>query len=426
MISLLLGIMVVFLVLGFPMLLAMLVAPLAVLLVYYPAINPTLLVQQIISGMTPFVLLTIPMFIFAADVMGQGKMADRLLGFVGSLVGHVHGGMAITAGGTCTIFGAISGSGQATLVAVGKPMFKPMAKLGYSIPHVIALLMNNATIAILIPPSMCMILFCISTGVSVGEMFMAGFAPGLLMFVLYGTYEYFYARYRKIQTTPRMSFKQILTALKEAIIPLGFPVIVLGGIYSGFFSPTESAAVSCIYAIVCEMFIYRSLTLRDLGKIALSTGLVTGTVLVLAAAGQAFSWLITYARLPQVITEGLLGSDPSGIRVLATLSIIMAIACMFVDSVPVIIIMAPIFYPVAVQAGGDPIHLGIVFTIQAAIGCVTPPFGCNIFTACGIFNQSFMEVIKGLVPYLLINILISVILIFSPEVALLSRNLFYG
>ncbi|MEL7623822.1 MAG: TRAP transporter large permease [Clostridiales bacterium] len=425
MVVLLLSIMVGFLILGFPMLLSMIIAPLAVLLNYFPNIKPELLIQMLISGVSPFVLLAVPMFIFAADIMSKGQMADRLLNLVKSFVGHIHGGLAITAGGTCTIFGAISGSTQATLVAIGKPMFKPMFQAGYNVSHVIALLMNNANLALLIPPSICMIMYCVVTGVSVGELFMAGFAPGLLLFAAFASYDYFYARYKKIKTTRKATWKERLIAFKKAILPLGFPALVLGGIYTGKFSPTEAAAASALYATILEVFIYKSLKFKDFPKIALSTGLVTASVFILIAGGQAFSWVITYAQIPQMLTAGVLGADPSALRVLVMISLFFFVSCMFVDSIPVIIILTPIFYPVAIKAGVDPIHLGIIVTLQSAIGCVTPPFGCNIFTACGIFNKPFLTVVRGLFPYMLINIIMAIIFVLFPAITLLSRNLLY-
>lgn len=425
MVLLLIGLMFLFLLLGFPMMLSMIIAPLAVMLIYFPALDPILLVQQLVAGVSPFVLLSVPMFIFAADIMGHGQMADRLLGFVKSIVGHIHGGLAVTTGGTCTIFGAISGSTQATLVAIGKPMFKPMLQAGYPVSHIIALLMCNANIALLIPPSICMIMYCVATNVSVGELFMAGFAPGILMFLCFALYDYLYARVKKIKTSKRATLRELGASLKRAILPLGFPVLVLGGIYSGIFSPTEAAAASCLYAIILECFVYRTLKLKDIPKIARGTALVTASVFILIAGGQAFSWVITFAQVPQMLTTGILGTDPSALRVLATISVFFFVACMFVDSIPVIIILAPIFYPVAIKAGVDPIHLGIIITLQSAIGCVTPPFGCNIFTACGIFNKPFITVVRGLVPYMLINIAIAVILVLFPELCLLSRNLLY-
>ena len=355
--------------------------------------------------------------------MSAGQTAQRLLNFVGSFVGHLRGGMAITTAGTCTIFGAISGSTQATLVAVGRPMRRQLEDLNYSTSHAIGLLMSAANIALLIPPSIAMIMYAVLTGVSVAEMFIAGIGPGLVLFLFFSIYEFFIANVKGITPTKRKTWKERGKTFKEAIIPLGFPVLILGGIYSGFFSPTEAAAVSVIYAFIVEKFIYKSVSWKDLQNIAFSTGVVTGTVFILLSAGAAFSWVITYASIPQAMIRTLLGTDPSALQILLTISGFFFIACMFVDSIPVILILTPIFFPVAMKAGIDPIHLGMIVTLQAAVGAVTPPFGCNIFTASAIFDQSFKTVVQGLVPYLIIFVITSLLMIFVPQMALFFRDL---
>ena len=423
MIACLIGLMFFFMLLGFPMLMSMSMSPLITMLLFEPQVDLTILIQRMAAGVSTYVLLAVPMFILAADIMSHGEMADRLLDFVGSWVKHIPGGLAITAGGACTIFGAISGSTQATLVAMGRPMFKPMLKVGYPISHIIALLMCNANIALLIPPSVCMIMFCVCTGESVGELFLAGIAPGLFMFICFAAYDFFYAKKKRIGVTEKASMKERGFAFKRAILALGFPVLVLGGIYSGLFSPTEAAAASVLYAIIVEGLVYRTLKPADIPKIALSTARVTAQVFILIAGGNAFSWLVSYAGIPQMLSNGVFANVTSPTMVLAIVSLFFFVACMFVDSSPVIIIMSPIIYPIAMQTGVDPIHLGIIVTLQSAIGCVTPPFGCNIFTACGIFHQKFTTVVKGLIPYMAINIVVSIILVIFPSFTLLSRNL---
>ena len=423
MILCLIGLMFLFMLLGFPMLMGMSMSPLITMLFFAPQVDLTILVQRMVAGVSTYVLLAVPMFILAADIMAHGEMADRLLGFVGSWVRHIPGGLAITAGGACTIFGAISGSTQATLVAMGRPMFKPMLKAGYPISHVIALLMCNANIALLIPPSVCMIMYCVCTGESVGELFMAGIAPGIFMFLCFAAYDFYYAKKNHITAGERATGRERWIAFKRAILALGFPVIVLGGIYSGKFSPTEAAAMAVLYALIVEGLVYRTLHIKDMPKIALGTARVTAQVFILIAGGNAFSWLVSYAGIPQKLSGGIFANVTSPTMVLVIVSVFFFVACMFVDSIPVIIIMSPIIYPIAQQVGLDPILLGIIVTLQSAIGCVTPPFGCNIFTACGIFHQKFTTVVRGLLPYMAINIAISVILVIFPDFTLLSRNL---
>ena len=425
-IATLLGVMMLVMLLGFPKLVAMILAPLVVMLIWYPFLDPMLLVQQLVSGVNSFVMLAIPLFIFAADIMSRGQIASRMINMVRSCMGRLPGGMAVSASGACLAFGAVSGSTMATLAAIGRPLYGPLRKAGYSESHALGMLVTNATISLLIPPSIALILYAISTGTSVGELFIAGIAPGILMFLAWASYDVVFAKIKKVGRAENpATFKEALVAIRKSLLPLGFPVVILGGIYSGIFSPTEAAAISVLYAIILEVVIYRSLKFKDLPRIALGSSMVTAAVYILVAGGQAFSWVITFARVPHMLVSGVFGPDPSPLNVLIVVTIIFFVACMFLDSIPVIIILGPIFAPVAAQAGVDPIHMGIIVVFQAALSCVTPPFGCNIFTAVGIFNKPVLTVLKGTIPYVLIGIGLSIIFIFFPGVALFSRNLFF-
>lgn len=418
MVELLLGLMFSCLLLGFPMMLGMIIGPIIVLILYFPELNPAMLGQQIISGVSSYVLLAIPMYILAADLMCAGHTAKRLIDFVQSFFGHIRGGLAITTEMACTMFGAISGSTMATLVAIGRPMRPPLLESGYKDSHAIAMIMSAATIALLIPPSIIMIMYAVVTGTSVAELFLAGFVPGIFMFLILALYDFTYATIFKTPIKEKFSWKQRWEACQRALLTLGLPVVVLGGIYTGIFSPTEAAAVAVFYALILETVIYKSITWKQIPEIAYSTGLVTATVFVLVAAGQIFSWVITFANIPATLTEGILGTDPSALLVLGTISAFFFIACMFVDSIPVVLILVPIFYPVAMKAGIDPIHLGIIVTLQSAVGAVTPPFGCNIFTAAAIYNVPFDRVIKGVTPYMALFILIAAAITLIPEISL--------
>ena len=417
MVAILLGLMFFFLLLNFPMKVAMIVAPLVIMVLFIP-VPLMIAVQQLIAGVSASVLLSVPMFILAADIMCAGKTTRRLLDLVESFVGHVRGGMAITTAATCTLFGAISGSTQATLVAVGKPMRSRLVELGYKDSSVIALTMNSAIIALLIPPSISMIMYAVVTGSSVGQLFIAGIGPGIMLLVMFSVYSHFYARWAKIPQRPKSDWTMRRKSFVKALAPLGFPVIIFAGIYSGAFSPVEASAVSVLYAIILEVFVFRSVKFKDLYGIALSTAIVTCAVFILVSAGQLFSWVISFARIPQILTDAILGTTPSVFAVLITTTIFFFIACMFVDTLVVIVILSPIFHTVAVGAGIDPIHLGIIVTLQAAVGSVSPPFGANIFTAAAIFNRPFLTLVKGLPPYMLMLILASIIVILFPSLSL--------
>ncbi|TCU74052.1 tripartite ATP-independent transporter DctM subunit [Tissierella praeacuta] len=412
-------IMIILFLLNFPMFIAMIMAPLAVILVYFPNLDPLLATQQLIAGVSPIVLLSVPMFIFAADIMSVGQTSNRLLDFVDTFVGHIHGGMAITTAATCTLFGAISGSTQATVVAIGKPMRTRLINSGYEDDDTTALIISSSIIALLIPPSISMIMYCVVTGASVGDLFISGVIPGLTMLLFFSVYNYYRAKKKNIQRTEKVTFKGRIEAFKKAIGPLGFPVIIFAGIYSGVFSPTEAAAMGVLYASILELFIFKSIKFKDFKNIALSTAVVTTAVFILVAAGSLFSWAISYARIPQIITQAVLGTNPSAIKILVTVTVFFYIAGMFVDSIVAIVILTPIFFPLAIQAGVHPIHLGIIITLQAALASISPPFGCNIFTACAIFDKPFLNVVRRLPAYLIMLVIISALIIFFPQLSLL-------
>lgn len=424
MVVMLLIILFVLLFAGAPLMLGLLIGPLAVVTAYMPDIDPMWLTQQISGGVEVFSLLAVPMFIFGADIMSVGQTSNRLLDFVNTFVGHIKGGMAITTAATCTFFGAMSGSTQATVVAIGKPMFSKMVDKGYGESESLALIISSANIALLIPPSVVMVMYGVVTGASVGELFIAGIGPGLLILAFFAIYNYFDSKRKGTPVEEKSTWAERGAAFKRALLPLGFPGIIIGGIYSGLFSPTEAAAASVLYALILEMFIYKSITWKDVPKIALSSGVVTSVVFILVAAGASFAWVFSLGRIPQILTSAMLGANPSALKVLAMVSLTFFIACMFVDQLVAIIILAPMFVGPAVAAGIDPIHLGIIVTLQSAIGSCTPPFGCNIFTASAVFNKSYMTVIRKTIPYFVMFLLIT-LLMFIPEIALISRNLLY-
>jgi C4-dicarboxylate transporter DctM subunit len=399
-------IMIALLVLGFPMMITMIAATLFAVIVYIPNVEAFIIAQQMMLGVQGFVLLSVPMFMFAADIMCAGRTANRLLDFVESFVGHLWGGLAITTAATCTLFGSISGSTQATVVAVGRPMRGKLLQRGYNDSEVVALIINASDLAYLIPPSIGMIMYGVISGTSIGKLFIAGIIPGLLVLLFFSIYSIYYAKKMKIPLLPKASWRERFVATKKSLLTFGF------------FSPTEAAAFSVLYAFVLEVFIFRSVRLKDLSKIAISTGIVTTVVFVLVGTGTAFAWVISYARIPQVITTALLGVDPSGLRVLLMVNIVFFIGCMLVDPLVVIIILTPIFFPPALAAGIDPVHLGIIITLQVAIGSATPPFGYDIFTACAIFDKPYLDVIRRTPPYIIMLLFAALIITLVPEVSL--------
>ncbi len=423
MMLLMFGLMAALLLLSFPMMVPLIVAPLVTILVFYSKMDPMNLTQQMLAGVKPLSLVAVPMFIFAADIISSGQAARRLTDLVLAFLGHIRGGLAITAVSACTVFGAVSGSCQATVVAIGGALRPRLLEDGYDDSFTTALLINSAGIALLIPPSIAMIIYGVVTGSSVGELFIAGIGPGILVFVVFSIYCYFAAGRMNVEPYAKTTWAQRWAAFKRASLALGFPVIVLGTIYTGLASPTEASAMAVLYAFIVEVLIYRNLGLKDIYKIALSTGLVTGVVFILLAMGAVFSWLVGFAKLPDKILPAILGTDPSAVYLMLVISIAYFVACMFVDSIVAIMILSPIFHPMVMANGLDPVLIGILVTMQAAIGAVSPPFGCNIFTAMAVFKQSYLVAVRRVWGFLLLFLLCVGAVIACPPIALFLRDL---
>ncbi|WP_163580426.1 TRAP transporter large permease [Gracilibacillus saliphilus] len=420
MLATLLTIMVILLLLNFPMMIPLILGPVIIMLIFNPNLNMDLLMGQLLTGIESPVLLCVPLFIFAADIMTSGKTSNRLLDFIGAFVGHIRGGYAVTTAAACTLFGAISGSTQATVVAIGRPMRERLLKVGYKDSSAMALIINSSDAALLVPPSIGMIIYAMAagSGVSVGDLFIAGIIPGLMVFLAFTIYSVIYARIKDIPLAERVSWPDRFKFLRKSLLPLGFPIIIIGGIYLGYFTPVEASGISVLYAIILEVLIFKTIPWKKIPSIALSTGLVTSAVFILVAGGQLFTWVLGYARIPQQITEAVLGTDPSAIYVLIIVSIFFFVGCMFVDPIVVILILTPIFAPAAEQAGVDLIHLGIIITFQAALGSATPPFGVDIFTASAVFKKPYLEVIRSTPPFIIMLLIIGVLLIMFPQLSL--------
>jgi len=418
-----LGVMILLLIAGFPMMMPLLAATLLAFFVFMPELNLQLVVQQMIGGVKPAALIAVPMFILAADIITRGHSADRLVDLVMRFMGHIRGGLAVSVTTACALFGAVCGSTQATVVAVGGAMRPRMLKAGYNDAFTMGLIINAADLAYLIPPSIGMIIYGVISGTSISELFIAGLGPGLLIIALFSIYCMWYAKKHDIPVEPRASWKERWVALRNALWPLGFPAIVVGGIYGGVFSPTEAAAICVLYALALELVIFRSIKAKDVFDIALSTGAITSVVFILIAAGAAFSWVLSFAQIPQQIIAaiGLEGASP--LMTLIAINIAFFVGCMFVDSIVVILILVPIFAPLVKAAGLDPVLVGILITLQVAIGAATPPFGCNIFTAVAVFRRPFVDVIKGVPPFLIILLITTVLMMLFPQIALLLRDI---
>lgn len=420
-------VMVLLLFLSFPMIVPLAVSTL-IGLVHFSDVDTGVIIQQMVTGISPNALIAVPMFILAADIMTRGHTSQNLLGLIQAFIGHLRGGLPITTCLACTLFGSVSGSTQATVVSVGQIMRPKLLQAGYKDSFVMALIINASDIAFLIPPSIGLILYGTLANASVGELFIAGIGPGILLATLFSLYCYFYSvkQGANIALVEKTDLRQKLQALKKALWPLGFPVLIVGGIYSGIVTPTEAASFSVLYAIIVECVVYRELGLRDVLDAALSTGLITAVVFVLVGIGQAFSWYISFEQIPQALLAPLNLESASPEYLLFVIALAFFIGCMFVDSVVVLLILTPIFVPFVNAVGLDPILVGVMITLQMAVGSATPPFGCDIFTAIAIFNRPYLEVIRGTLPFILILSLLTALLIFFPGIALFLRDMAFN
>lgn len=424
MITWMVGTMIILLLLGFPMMIPLIVGAMIGFVFMFGGLDQMdFMIQQFMAGIRPASLIAVPMFILAADIMTRGQSADRLIAMVMSFIGHVKGGLAISTATACTLFGAVSGSTQATVVAVGSSLRPKMLKAGYKDNFVLALIVNASDIAFLIPPSIGMIIYGVVSNTSISELFIAGIGPGLLILAMFAAYSVVYAIRHNVPTEPKSSISERWLAIRRAIWPLGFPVIIVGGIYGGVFSPTEAAAACVLYAVILEFIVFRSLSWPALFSIAKSTGLTTAVVFILVAAGASFSWIISFAQIPQTLIASLGLADASPVMLMVAICASFFIGCMFVDPIVVILILVPIFAPLVNAAGIDPVLVGVLITLQVAIGSATPPFGCDIFTAIAIFRRPYWEVIKGTPPFIFMLLVAAGLLIAFPSIALFLRDL---
>ena len=416
--------MIVLLLLGFPMMIPLIVGAFIGFFVSFGGVaKMDFMVQQFLAGIRPASLIAVPMFILAADIMTRGQSANRLIDMVMAFIGHVKGGLAVSTATACTLFGAVSGSTQATVVAVGSPLRPRMLDAGYKDSFVLALIINSSDIAFLIPPSIGMIIYGVVSNTSIAELFIAGIGPGLLILLFFTVYSVIYASVKNVPTEPKASWQDRLKAVRQAVWPLGFPIIIVGGIYGGIFSPTEAAAACVLYAVILEFIVFKSLNASDIYALAKSTGLITAVVFILVGAGAAFSWIISFAQVPQAMLGAVGITEMGPIGVLVVISIAFFIGCMFVDPIVVILVLVPIFAPVVDAVGLDPVLVGIIITLQVAIGSATPPFGCDIFTAIAIFKRPYLDVVRGTPPFVFMLLLSAVLLIFFPQIALFLRDL---
>ena len=365
-----------------------------------------------------FPLLAVPLFIYAGDIMSRGGIARRLIELILSLVGAVRGSLGIATIAACEVFSVMSGSSVACVAAIGKLTIPALKKNGYGDTFSVSLVTATGVIDVITPPSITMIIYGIAAQQSVPQLFLAGFPAGILIGIALAIYVVWYARVEKIPITPRAERKDIVAHLKDSIWSLLAPIVILGGIYGGLFTPTEAAGVACIYAIVVSMFIYRELTWRQLWLITIDSAALIAQILIIVGAAGAFAWLITTSGFPGKLIAFV---DHLGLTTWVLL-IVINIILLFVGSVleppAAILLLTPLLNPIVYQAGIDPIHFGIIFTVNLAIGMFMPPFGLNLFASHALFGTPLPKLYRGVLPFLVIYLLMLVLITYVPAITL--------
>ena len=385
-------------------------------LVFGSDIEPMVVIQRLVGGIDSFSLMALPFFIFAANLMDTGGLSKRLLNWCRALVGHVCGGIAASTQLASMFFGALSGSSPATIIAIGKLMYPEMVERKYPKRFIAGLLASSGSVALIIPPSVTIIIFCTTTGASVGKCFLAGLGAGIIFGLSSLIYIYFFAKKHNLPRDKKASRRELWVATKDAFAALMVPIIILGGIYSGLCTPTDSAALSAVYAMIVGLFIYKEMDLKKLWKVAVESAVGCAQVLVLISSATILAWILTVSQLSTVVTNVLLANVSSKIMYLLILNLILLVMGMFMDGSAAILIIAPLVYTMGINLGVDPVHLCIIMISNLAIGMYTPPFGMNLFVTNSITKMDMMEMLPGVWPFLGVNLLSLLVITYCPDV----------
>ena len=373
-----------------------------------------------------YTLLAIPFFVLAGNLMSTGGVARRMVTFAIAAVGHMRGGLAIASILACMLFAAVSGSSPATVVAIGSIVIAGMVKNGYTKEFAAGVICNAGTLGILIPPSIVMVVYAAVTEVSVGRLFMAGVVPGLLLGLMLMAAVWWRAGKLQLTPPPKAPLRVVLSSLRESMWGLALLVIIMGGIYGGVFTPTEAAAVSAVYALFVAVVIYRDIGFKQLPEVFLESSRTTVMLMFIVANALLFAHVLTTERIPQTIAEQILAVGMSPWMFLIIVNVLLLVAGAFMEPTGVILILAPILFPIATQLGIDPIHLGVIMVVNMEIGMVTPPVGLNLFVTAGVTKMNLMQVSRAALPWLSVLLVFLVMVTYIPAITLALPNAIFG
>ena len=370
--------------------------------------------QRMFTGADIFSLLAIPFFILAGDIMVKGGLSSRLINFADSLVGWLSGGLSLVSILSCGFFAAISGSSVATTAAIGGLMCPEMEKRGYPKDYASAVQAIGGTLGIVIPPSIVFIMYGTATNVSIADLLMSGVIPGIIACLALCVLAYSIAKLRNYPRSSGFTLSQVGGTFKSAILALLMPIIILGGIYAGIFTPTESAVIAVVYGLIISMFVYREMTWKDLFRVFISSARATANLMILVISAQLFGWLITMFNVPSTVTEYVLNVAGSANVFLFCTVVLLIICGMFMEVGATVLILAPIMAPMAVAFGVDPVHFGLIVVFVLAMGQATPPFGTTLFVAASITREPVFAIAKQLMPFIICEVLCSFLFAYIP------------
>jgi C4-dicarboxylate transporter DctM subunit len=386
----------------------------------------TTIIQTTFGGLATFPLLAIPLFMLAGNLMNEGGITADLVRFARLMLGHIRGGVGLATILACAIFSAITGAAVATAVAIGVVMIPAMKKMGYEEEVGAALTCTAACMGPIIPPSIPFIIYGVTANVSIGALFLGGVFPGLLLGAALMIYMYWVAVQRDYPRDPKTPVKEVIVAGWKALPALMMPVIIMGGILSGMFTPTEAGGVVVVYALLVGAFIYRRLTLKSIPKVLLNAGLESGMVMLLIALSEPFAWIVSADQIPQLLIDWISGITTSPVIILLLINIFLLLLGIPIETAPALVIVTPVLAPIAASMGIDPVHIGIVICLNLVLGLITPPVGAVLFAVCAVGNITIDKLSRAIWPPFLVSLVVLAIVTYVPWLSTFLPKLLMG
>jgi len=381
---------------------------------------------KLFTGIEKFEIMAIPFFILAGNFLTHGGVARRMINFATSMVGHWHGGLALAGVIACALFAAVSGSSPATVVAIGSIIMPAMVRQGYPKGFGAGVITTSGALGILIPPSIVMVMYSVSTNTSVGQLFMAGVIPGLMLAFFLGLTTWYLARKHNYPRMKKATWGERFVAFRKSAWGLLLIVIVMGGIYSGMFTPTEAAAVSAVYAFIVAVFVYKDMSLKQVPKVLIDSAAMSAMLLYIITNAVLFSFLMTSENIPQAMAAWILDSGFGMISFLLVVNILLLVAGNVMEPSSIVLIMAPILFPVAMKLGIDPVHFGIIMVVNMEVGMCHPPVGLNLYVATGIAKMGITELTVAVLPWLMTMIAFLMLITYVPIISTWLPRLIYS